>query len=96
MNKMSDENYISLKEFFLHKLEEQERSLTLARQSLEKRLEGMNEFRAQLQKQEGTFVTRKELDIILNTINKDRRADISILISLLAIIVAVLTVFFKL
>jgi len=42
------------------KLEEAEKALNMARQTLERRLEGMNEFRAQLKEQAGTFIIRSE------------------------------------
>ena len=40
----------------------QDKALSLAKAELEQRLEGMNQFRKQLEKQEATFVTRDRAD----------------------------------
>ena len=57
----NDKDGVTLKEFFLAKLKDQERALDLARTQMEKRLEGMNEFRETLRDQAAKFVTREEL-----------------------------------
>ncbi len=46
------------------KIIEQERALIIAREQLNIRLEGMNEFRRQIDKAEGLYATKKELDAI--------------------------------
>ena len=63
---------VSLKEFFLAKLEAQEKALTLAREIMNTRLETMNEFREQLKSQAGTFITRSEHDLLANEIQELR------------------------
>lgn len=47
------------------RFEENKERINLAREQMERRLEGMNEFRAQLTEQTRTFVNRKELDLIV-------------------------------
>jgi len=56
------------------KWESSEQALKLARQDLERRLEGMNEFRAQLEKQTQTFVTKSEYNIVRDRIEKDLKS----------------------
>lgn len=67
---MSD---VALKEYLESKLAEmdrryevqsklQDQALTLAKKELEHRLQGMNEFRAQLERQTGTFYTREKAE----------------------------------
>ncbi len=51
---------ISLKEYFEMRLESVKIATELARESLEKRLEGMNEFRQSMKDQANNFVTRVE------------------------------------
>ena len=80
-----ENNIVSLKEFLLNKLKENERAIKIARINLEKRLKVMNK----------AFIKRKELDIILDTINKDKKSDISILLSILAIILVLISIFIK-
>jgi hypothetical protein len=53
---------ISLKDYFDTKLCGMERATNLARDSMEKRLESMNEFRQSLKDQSSTFLTRQEYD----------------------------------
>ena len=60
-NGFTYQDSVTLKEFFLAKLEAQDKTTELTRLSLERRLESMNAFREQINKIEGTFVTRKEL-----------------------------------
>ena len=61
---------VSLKEFITDKFQTLEKNTDTARQSMEKRLEGMNEFRQQLKDQNATFITKEDYDSkqqILNT-----------------------------
>lgn len=87
---MNEKHIISLREYFDAKFEALEKSIELSRASMEKRLEGMNEFREQLNKQAGTFITKTELDLTLQNIIKDKRSDIALLISIIAIVSAIL------
>ena len=93
--KRNGSDLVSLKEFFTERFNMQERALTLAREEMERRLEGMNAFRDQINKVEGTLVSRKELDLILDRINKDNRAGIALWISILAVLISVLINFIK-
>jgi len=64
-----------LKELFGSELRSIDRATDIARVGMEKRLEGMNEFRQQLNDQAKEFITRPEL----NAIRKEIEADIRIL-----------------
>jgi hypothetical protein len=78
---MSD---VSLKEYFEERIKAIynhidlkttaiERSTTLARDAMEKRLEGMNEFRDSLKDQSDKFVTKNEYEIKLGRVEEDIR-----------------------
>ena len=47
------------------RFESNEKQIELAKQEMERRLEGMNEFRAQLSNQAGTFLSRTEAQLQL-------------------------------
>ena len=57
---MSD---ISLKEYFEQRFETLEKDMNKASQQMDKRLEGMNEFRSALKDQAGKFLTKDEFMI---------------------------------
>ena len=59
-----------MKELFDEKILRIDTSTILALNALEKRLEGMNEFREQLKEQESSFVTRDVLDAHLISVQK--------------------------
>lgn len=63
----------SHKELFLSMMAAQEKAVDLARDMMTVRLEGMNEFRESMQRMEGTFVTRKEMDLALDKHSSDIR-----------------------
>jgi len=48
--------------------------IELSRVAMEKRLDSMNEFRAQLNDQAGKFITRTEMELKLEVLEKDVRA----------------------
>ena len=64
---------VSYKEYVNEKFSALEKAVDLAKNSMEKRLEGMNEFRETLKDQTATFMTRKEMEIIFANINADLR-----------------------
>ena len=64
---------VSLREYFDTRLDAVERATDLAAHTLEKRLEGMNEFRSTLKDQAAKFVTRDELCIQLRPIIDELR-----------------------
>jgi len=53
---------VPLKEHIESRISSLEKATELARQQLEKRLEGMNEVRAQLKEQTSNFISRAEYD----------------------------------
>jgi predicted RNase H-like nuclease (RuvC/YqgF family) len=57
-----DTEHAALKEQMLAYKGSQEAALEVAKAELNRRLEGMNEFRAQLQSQAATFLTRERFD----------------------------------
>lgn len=59
---MPDEEKISLREYFESKITDIKDSVKLAYSQMEKRLEGMNEFRDTLKDQASRFVTRDEME----------------------------------
>ena len=61
-------NDISLKEFIEAKFVSIEQATELSRQAMEKRLEGMNEFRETLRDQASKFITRNELESAIEKI----------------------------
>lgn len=62
---------VSLKEHFESRIESVEKATMLAANTLERRLEGMNEFRDTLRDQASRFVTRDEMNVQLE---RDREA----------------------
>jgi hypothetical protein len=64
---------VPLKEHIERRLESVEQATTLAARALEKRLEGMNEFREALKNQSATFVTRAELTVQVAKCESDIR-----------------------
>ena len=52
------------------RLQASQDSLKLAREQMDKRLEGMNEFRLQLNNQAATFITRKEHEFLIKDIQE--------------------------
>ncbi len=70
---MAGESVVTLREFLDSKIIDIKESVKTAYASMEKRLEGMNEFRDQLKDQASKFVTRAEIDILMSRINSDIR-----------------------
>ena len=58
----TQDDSVSLKEFITDKFETLEKTTEFARQSMEKRLDQMNEFRQQLKDQNASFITRIEYE----------------------------------
>ena len=73
---------VSIKEYFDARINALEKATTVAANSLEKRLEGMNEFRSQLKDQQSTLMPRTEFNslhtLIVNDIQdlKESRAEL--------------------
>lgn len=53
-------DYVSLKEFIIDKFETMEKAVITAKDALDLRLEGMNEFRKQMAEQAANFMPRSE------------------------------------
>jgi len=62
----------ALKELINSRMRNIEQSTTLATNQMERRLEGMNEFRDQLKDQASRFITRAEYDILVTNIQELR------------------------
>ena len=61
---------VSLKEYFESKFAALDKANALAYQTLEKRLEGMNEFREALRDQTKNFITRVEHDVLCKEVQE--------------------------
>ncbi len=72
-NDFTYQDGISLRDYFDTKIESIKTATDLAREGMEKRLEGMNEFRNSLKDQSNSFIPRSEINIIINKINDDIR-----------------------
>ena len=68
---MNGQETITPKEFITEKFVNLEKTTELARSSMEKRLDGMNEFRDTLKDQASRFVTRSELETIVEKIGSE-------------------------
>ena len=72
-----------------------EKAVVLASRELERRLDVLNHFKEDNRNITATFITRKEIDLILERIDKDKRSDIAMWLSLAAIGIAVIRIFMK-
>ena len=70
---VDDARFAGLENQLNIKISSLEKATTVAAGLMEKRLESMNEFRAQLKDQAGTFVPRNEYDSQLHRLNEDVR-----------------------
>lgn len=61
-NPEDDPAYVTLRHYVEQRFEQHQRALDLATQAMEKRLDGMNEFRQSLRDQSVLFLTRAEYD----------------------------------
>ena len=70
---MPHETLVTLKEYVEARLESIEKAAEVAYRAMEKRLEGMNEFRGQIKDQASTFITKVEFKAYLDKIDGDIR-----------------------
>jgi hypothetical protein len=70
---MSDDN-VPLKEYFEARVVALEKATILAAHQMERRLEGMNEFREQLKDQAGQFQTKQEANLRWDNFIRDQEA----------------------
>ena len=108
---MSDEDekaIVTLKEYVEARLQGMDRATEMARLSMEKRLDAMNEFRDTLRDQAATLVPRSEHDLLARQIEECRRVqavqegkasqlsvNLAYLISALSLAIAVIDLFKK-
>ena len=59
------DNEVTLRDYFESQLEAYQRAVEIATRTLDKRLDGMNEFRDTLRDQASRFVTRDEVNLLL-------------------------------
>ena len=95
-NEFTHRDGVTLKEYVESRLNAIDKATDLARTQMESRLETMNEFRDQLNRQASTFVTTNEFDVKLTAMEKSRRDNISLVISLIALSVGILGVIARL
>jgi hypothetical protein len=69
----STRNLVSLKEYIDTRLSAQEKATEVAYVAMNRRLEGMNEFRETLRDQAARLATRTELEASLSTVNSELR-----------------------
>ncbi len=69
-----DKSLLTLKDQFQAQDERAEKNLLIAKDALEKRLEGMNEFRDTLKDQAANFITKAEYESVRNDIRELREA----------------------
>ena len=62
-----------LKKLFGARIKALEKATVVAAKGMNKRLKGMNEFRAQLERQEGTFLTKSEYFVWHDRVDEDLR-----------------------
>jgi hypothetical protein len=65
--------YVSLRDYFERLIAEQNKATAVAYQSMERRLDGMNEFRDTLRDQGVTYLTKSEYHMAHGAIEKDVR-----------------------
>lgn len=72
-----------------------EKATIVAKEQMEKRLEGMNEFRDTLKDQAAKFITREELKAELSAIEKGRKDNTAFVISCIGIFIAIVSLLIK-
>jgi hypothetical protein len=94
---------ISLKKYFKVKIKAIEKATKIAKKQMDKRLEGMNEFRESLKDQASKFVTKDEFNRLVEDVKTltafkntvQGRNSIAIFIALAGLIVAIIAIFIK-
>jgi hypothetical protein len=87
------EKYEHLKTLINLKTESIERATNIAKAEVDRRLEGMNEFREQLKEQTGTFITKEEHGEITKQNASMKSVYIGYIVSLIGIILAAIAIF---
>jgi hypothetical protein len=100
---MTSQEYNRLKELLESRISALEKSITVAYAAMERRLEGMNEFRESLKDQTARFVTKDEFNRLQDEVKTltafkntvQGRNSIAIFIALAGLIVAIIAIFIK-
>ena len=77
-NGFTHKDGVTLKEFFLSKLESQDKALTLAKEGMDRRLDGMNHIQEQIREMKSTYVSRIEHDTLVKEIRELREFRVSL------------------
>ena len=94
-NNRQGEDGISLKEFILMKMDAVETATKISREGMNHRLESMNEFRDTLKDQAKDFVTRNELESILDKKASNVSGLIATFISIVGLVLAAISLIVK-
>lgn len=82
-----EHGYVSLREYVDIRFEKVDKDRIEAKTEMERRLEGMNELRQQLDRQAGTFITRDayeaSIDRIMDRINALQKTAVGVLVAIL-------------
>ena len=84
---------ISLKNYYDEKFRILEKEMREKKDDMDKRLEGMNEFRNTLKDQASEFVTRDYLDTKIQILEKSRKDNLALVISLLTLLTSIIMYF---
>ncbi len=76
---MTEREVVTMRDYIDTKIEALEKATTLAKETMERRLEGMNEFRDALKDQNTTFITRAEYENLCKEVQelRESRAELS-------------------
>ena len=89
-DKLNEQQVEFLKELFETKINAIEKATILANENLKIRLESMNEFRNQMKDQAGTFVSRTELNLKIDSVEKNKKDTFALIVSSLAVLLSIL------
>lgn len=83
---------ISLKEYIDRRFNENDKQTEQLRQSMDKRLDGMNEFRDALKDQASRFITQDKVETMFKQVASQNSVNITRLLTIVAIIVSIISV----
>ena len=89
-NNSNHKDLVTLREYFEEKFRLQDKAIELSREAIDRRLETMNAFREQINRIEGTLVTTKELDAKLEALERGKRDNLALIVSVLALLSGVI------
>jgi len=91
-----NENNISLKEYMESRLEAMNKAVYVANAVMEKRLDSMNEFRESLRDATQTYATKNEVDLKLDSLYKNKKDSLALLLSIIGIGIGIISILLKL